>query len=78
MFRRLGCQALVKDFASISNTVSKRANSAVPSSAGATAAKYDVVIIGAGCVGSLIAFWLKKKASALRILVIDRDLAVNS
>lgn len=40
--------------------------------------QFDVVIIGAGVIGSSSAFWLKQKAgSAINILVVEKNLQVN-
>lgn len=40
--------------------------------------QFDVVIIGAGVIGSSSAFWLKQKAgSTINILVVEKNLQVN-
>lgn len=38
----------------------------------------DVIVVGAGAIGSSITYWLKQQAgSSLNVLVIDKDLTVN-
>lgn len=78
MFRGSRGLPSVKKLLRIPNTFSKHSETinALSSRAEATS-KFDVVIVGAGCIGSLVAFWLKKKVPTLRILVIDRDLTVS-
>ena len=76
MFNFFKCSQFVNETRSIQNALIKRYKFSLSSDVKSTS-KFDVVIVGAGCMGSLIAFWLKKKAgSALSILVIDRDLTV--
>jgi len=77
MFRGSMCSVLAKECKKLQDVLLKRCESSLSSNAAGAPCKYDVVIVGAGCMGSLVAFWLKKKAAALSILVIDRDLTVN-
>jgi len=76
MFRPSKCLAAVKECKKIQEILLKRFESTA-SSNGALPSKFDVVIVGAGCMGSMTAFWLKKKAPTLSILVLDRDLTVS-
>lgn len=43
-----------------------------------TPLNFDLVIIGGGAIGMSTAFWIKKKIPGTKVLVIEKDLKVNS